>query len=87
MDDIHSKVKMEAMEDVEVMLFADDLVAWSEHEEVLQRYIDLWNRNIEEAGMKISIIKSEVVTMPGEGDTGNYQAQINVGRRNPESGG
>jgi hypothetical protein len=79
MDVIHNKVKMEEMEEVEVMLFADDFVAWSEHEDILQRYTDHWKGHIEEAGMKISVSKSKVVTMPGEGDVRNYHAEIKIG--------
>lgn len=81
MDDIHNKVKAETEErmDVEVMLFADDFVAWSENEEVLQRYVSLWNRNIREAGMRISVMKSEVLTMPGERDGEQQAVEIKIG--------
>lgn len=55
------------MED-EMFGYADDLVLFAQNQERLQRFLEVWNEELERKGMKINRGKTEVMTIGGGGD-------------------
>src|SRR5678816_4794673 len=45
------------------MAYADDLACWSEREEAIREVVELFAEELEEAGMKMNIQKTEILTV------------------------
>src|SRR5678815_944479 len=52
------------------MAYADDLACWSEREEAIREVVELFAEELEEAGMKMNIQKTEILTVTGENEEG-----------------
>src|SRR5678816_1231974 len=54
----------------DIMAYADDLAYWSEREEAIREVVELFAEELEEAGMKMNIQKTEILTITGGDEEG-----------------
>lgn len=71
LDVVIKKVK-ERLEDFDgdIMAYADDLACWSENEEKIREVVELFAEELEDAGMKMNVQKTEILTVTGGNEEG-----------------